>query len=116
MSDHAAFADAGQPFLFLSCGMGRHYHTPQDTMEWINFDKLAHITCFIADLVGRIDQTPADACRSPADPFDTEMRMLRKALGPVLPIALKYLRIEKPKTREELTELVDDLSRGKLGR
>jgi hypothetical protein len=85
-------------------------------MEWINFDKLAHITCFIADLVERIDRTPADADHSPTDPFETEMRMLRKAIGPALPIALKYLRIEKPKTRKELTELVDDLSRGKLGR
>ena len=44
VSDHAAFSEAGQPFLFLSCGQGRHYHTPGDTMEWINFDKLARIT------------------------------------------------------------------------
>ncbi len=44
------------------------------------------------------------------------MRMVRKAIGPALPIALKYLRIGMPKNREELTQLVDDLSRGKLGR
>jgi len=116
VSDHAAFAKAGQPFLFLSCGQARHYHKPQDTMEWINFDKLAHITRYIADLVERIDRTPADAYHSPTDPFETEMRMLRKALGPALPIAMKYLRIDMPKNREELTQLVDDLSRGKLGR
>lgn len=116
VSDHAPFADAGQPFLFLSCGQGRHYHMPQDTMEWINFDKLAHITCYIAALVERIDRTPADADRSPTDPFEIEMRMIRKAIGPALPIALKYLRLSMPKTREELTQLVDDLAHGKIGR
>jgi len=115
VSDHAAFSKAGQPFLFLSCGMGRHYHTPQDTMEWINFDKLAHITAFIADLVERIDATPADADRSPTDPFEVEMRMIRKAIGPALPIALKYFGLKMPESREELTQLVDDLSHGKIG-
>jgi hypothetical protein len=59
---------------------------------------------------------PDNADHSPTDPFDTEMRMVRKAIGPALPIALKYLRIGMPKNREELTQLVDDLSRGKLGR
>jgi len=115
VSDHAAFSKAGQSFLFLSCGQGRHYHTPQDTMAWINFDKLAHITVFIGDLVERIDRSPADADHSPVDPFETEMRMLRKAIGPALPLALKYLRLDMPKNRDELTDLVDDLSRGKLG-
>jgi hypothetical protein len=114
VSDHAAFSKAGQPFLFLSCGQGRHYHTPQDTMEWINFDKLAHITRFIADLVERIDATPAEADRSPVDPFDMEMRMLRKALGLALPAGMKYLGLTMPKSREELTQMVDDLSHGKL--
>ena len=115
VSDHAAFSKAGQPFLFLSCGQGRHYHTPQDTMEWINFDKLARITSFIADLVERIDATPANACRSPTDRFDIEMRMLRKALGLALPVGMKYLGLSIPSTREELTQMVDDLSHGKLG-
>jgi hypothetical protein len=115
-SDHAPFASAGQPFLFLSCGRGRHYHSPQDTMEWINFEKLAHTTRFISDLVDRIDHTPTSADHAPTDPFDIEMRMIRKAIGPALPIALKYLRIGMPKTREELTQLVDDLAQGKIGR
>ena len=112
MSDHAAFADTGQPFLFLSCGQGRHYHTPQDTMEWINFDKLAHITRFIADLIERIDATPADAGHSPVDPFDTEIRMLRKALGPVAVAALRAYGIKLPESRKELDEFVTGLVDG----
>lgn len=114
MSDHAAFADAGQPFLFLSCGQGRHYHTPQDTMEWINFDKLAHVTTFIADLVGRIDKTPADADREPVDPFEFEIRMLRKALGPLAIAGLRAYGIKVPESREELDEFVGGLVDGNL--
>ena len=53
-------------------------------MDWINFDKLAHITRFIGDIVERIDRTPTNADRSRVDPFDIEIRMLRKALGPTI--------------------------------
>ena len=115
VSDHAAFSKAKQPFLFLSCGQGRHYHTPQDTMEWINFDKLARITSFIGDLVERIDAAPADADRSPTDRFDIEMRMLRKALGLALPAGMKYFGLSMPNTREELTQMVDELCHGLPG-
>lgn len=114
MSDHAAFADAGQPFLFLSCGQGRHYHTPRDDMDWINFDKLAHITCFIEDLVLRIDRTPADADHLPCDPWETEARMLRKALGAVAITALKCFGFTVPQTRRELDKFVSGLVDGKL--
>jgi aminopeptidase YwaD len=106
VSDHAAFAKAGQPFLFLSCGQGTHYHTPQDTMDWINFDKLAHITCFISDIVQRIDVTPPDADHAPTDPFDIELRMLRKALGPLAITGLRAMGIKLPESREELDRLV----------
>ena len=112
MSDHAAFAEAGQPFLFLSCGQGRHYHTPQDTMEWINFDKLAHITCFVADLVERIDTIPPDADHSPIDPFDVEIRMLRKALGPLAVAGLRAYGIKLPESRDELDDFIGGLVDG----
>jgi aminopeptidase YwaD len=114
VSDHAAFAKAGQPFLFLSCGQGRHYHSPEDTMEWINFDKLAHITRFIGELVEQIDRTPADADRVPTDFFDTELRMWNKALGLALPLAMKYLGLKMPQTREELNDLVEHVGNGGL--
>ncbi len=112
MSDHAAFAKAGQPFLFLSCGQGKHYHAKEDDMRWINFDKLAHITRFVADIIARIDATPADADREPYDPFDLEMRMLRRALGPALVPVLARFGITMPTCREELDELLDELLHG----
>lgn len=114
MSDHAAFAAAGQPFLFLSCGMGRHYHTPQDTMEWINFEKLAHTTRFIADIVLRIDRTPADASHRRFDPFATDVRMLKKALGPMASVGLRALGIKIPESREELDDFLGNLVVGRM--
>lgn len=114
MSDHAAFADAGQPFLFLSCGMGTHYHTPRDTMDWINFDKLAHITRFIADIVVRIDRTPADASHRRFDPFDTDVRMLKKALGPVAAAGLRTMGIKIPESRKELDGFLGGLVAGQM--
>ncbi|MCW1913105.1 M28 family peptidase [Luteolibacter sp. GHJ8] len=114
MSDHASFAEAGQPFLFLSCGMGTHYHTPQDTMDWINFDKLAHITRFIADIVVRIDHVPADAEHAAADPFDTDLRMLRKALGPVAIAGLRAVGIKMPESRKELDGFLGALVDGQM--
>ena len=113
VSDHAAFSKAGQPFLFLSCGQGTHYHTPQDTMDWINFDKLARITRLIGDLVERIDRTPADANHAPTDPFAIEIRMLRKALGPIVLSALRAYGIKIPESRADLDRFVTNLIDGK---
>jgi hypothetical protein len=69
MSDHHAFAEQHQPCLFLSCAQGKFYHHPQDTMEWLNFKKLARITRFVANMMERIDQDPAKGGNpNPCDP------------------------------------------------
>lgn len=106
VSDHAAFANAGQPFLFLSCGQGRHYHSPQDDMEWINFEKLARITSYVADLIEQINAMPRYPAPGQCDSFDTEMEMLRDALGMTLPIVLKYFNKKLPASREELDAML----------
>ncbi len=116
VSDHAAFSKAGHPFLFLSCGQGTHYHKPTDDLNWINFGKLARITRMIGDIVERIDGTPPNADRHPCDPFETEMRMLRRAIGPVLPLAMRYFGIPMPESREALDSLVEGILDGKLPR
>jgi len=116
VSDHAAFSKAGQPFLFLSCGQGRHYHMPQDDMSWINFGKLARITRMVGDLIERIDRVPPGADHRPCDPFETEIRMLRRAVGPVLALALRYFGIRMPGSRKELDTLVTGIIDGKLPR
>jgi hypothetical protein len=116
MSDHAAFAKGGHPFLFLSCGQGRHYHSPQDTPEWINFGKLGRITHYVADLIDQINGT------SPTQPqplddqelFDLEMEMLRAALGVTLPMALKHFKKKLPTSRDELDAILSGVFEGAI--
>ncbi|NVK54971.1 MAG: M28 family peptidase [Alteromonadaceae bacterium] len=36
VSDHAAFAEQGIPFLFLGVGRHNYYHTPRDTLSRVN--------------------------------------------------------------------------------
>jgi Zn-dependent M28 family amino/carboxypeptidase len=40
LSDYDAFWKKEIPFLFLSCAHGRHYHTPEDTPAWLDWDKM----------------------------------------------------------------------------
>lgn len=112
MSDHGPFADAGHPFLFLSCGQGRHYHTPEDQIGWINFRKLAHTARFMADLVTRIDNSTSLTGNGHCDPFEMEARMLRKALGPMVTAALLRFGVKIPNTRKELDHFVTSLVDG----
>lgn len=96
--------------------MGTHYHTPQDAMDWINFDKLAHITRFVGDLVVRIDRTPAEADHRKFDPFDIDVRMLRKALGPVAIAGLRAVGIKIPESRRDLDGFLGGLIAGPIRR
>ncbi|MDC3961092.1 M28 family metallopeptidase [Polyangium jinanense] len=41
LSDHLAFWQRGVPFLFLTSGRSRHYHTPTDTPEKLDWPKMA---------------------------------------------------------------------------
>jgi hypothetical protein len=41
LSDYAAFWDRRRPFVFLTGGRWRHYHTPTDTPEKLDYGKMA---------------------------------------------------------------------------
>ena len=110
MSDHHSFEQQGQPFLFLSCGMGRHYHQPEDDLTWINFRKLANITRFVADLIERIDEKPGDRSRKSEETVEFEIRMIKKAVGLAYPLLLKAAGVSKPSNRADLNRLVSSLS------
>jgi hypothetical protein len=47
LSDYAAFWSAGVPFVFLTCGRWRHYHTPDDTPEKLDYPKMAALARWI---------------------------------------------------------------------
>jgi Zn-dependent M28 family amino/carboxypeptidase len=40
LSDYEAFWRKEIPFLFLACGRGQRYHTPQDTPDWLDWAKM----------------------------------------------------------------------------
>jgi hypothetical protein len=113
MSDHYAFRLGGQPFLFLSCGQGKHYHLPSDTLDWINFDKVRHVFALVADLVSRIDQTviAGEGC----DPSEFEIRMIKKLVGMPYPMLLKMAGLKPLKTREDLDAFAALLTDGLVG-
>jgi hypothetical protein len=41
LSDYGAFWDRRRPFVFLTAGRWRHYHTPDDTPEKLDYPKMA---------------------------------------------------------------------------
>ncbi|MDF1597043.1 MAG: M28 family peptidase [Acidimicrobiia bacterium] len=51
MSDHYAFKQAGIPFLFFNVGRNRHYHTPQDTPEKLDYPKMLALSDYLRVLV-----------------------------------------------------------------
>ena len=60
-SDHANFAEAGIPVIFFFSGLHEDYHQPSDTIDKIDFGKMARV----ADLIGRLALRVADDPRRP---------------------------------------------------
>lgn len=113
MSDHLAFRAGGQPYLMLGKGRGRHSHQPEDDMEWINFSRAGRILDFLLDIIGLLDQTPMNRGRQVTDPYEFEIRMIRKAIGWPLPFLLRYMgfRSWSLRSRMDLDTLAGKLSK-----
>ncbi len=90
-SDYHAFRKAGQPYLFISKGWGKHSHKPEDTVNWINFSRVELIRSMLLEMLELMDKTPLEKNRAPEDPFQYEIRMMRKAIGWPLPLILGCL-------------------------
>ncbi|MCZ6690843.1 MAG: M28 family peptidase [Planctomycetota bacterium] len=46
-SDYAPFRDREIPFLFFTCGRPSFYHSPRDTADKLNYEKMSRIARFI---------------------------------------------------------------------
>jgi hypothetical protein len=57
-SDHSSFYGKQIPVLFFFTGTHVDYHKPSDTAEKINYEGLARITNYVADIVYTIDRDP----------------------------------------------------------
>ena len=56
LSDHIIFKEKGVPFLFLTCGVGPYYHTSQDTVETLNFTKIAGTGSVLLKMLDELDR------------------------------------------------------------
>jgi hypothetical protein len=58
-SDHYMYARYGIPVTFFSTGSHPDYHQVTDEPQYINYEKLAHVTRFVHTLVERLAMQPA---------------------------------------------------------
>ncbi len=106
-SDDMAFRESGIPCLFISRGSGRHTHTQQDDMDWVDFRAVSLVGEWVLNLIRRLDEDCPEGIAVPAETFEMEKRMLKRALGPLLPGLLLYLGIRKfaPKSRQDMDDI-----------
>jgi len=113
VSDHHIFNKNGQPFLFFSCGQGKYYHHKLDTIDWINFPKLARITELIAEILKKLDILPAEKESIPQHIYDAstfEVDMIKKSVGSLkLGLILKAFNKKMPKNRKDLDDLCKNI-------
>ncbi|NOQ21368.1 MAG: M28 family peptidase [Candidatus Aegiribacteria sp.] len=113
MSDHLAFRAGGQPYLLLSKGRGRHSHQPEDGIDWINFSRVRRILDFLLEILRLLDKAPMNRGRKTIDPYELELRMIRRAIGWPLPLMLRYIGLRKRslQSRRDLDALAGKLSK-----
>ncbi|MDR7000193.1 M28 family peptidase [Neobacillus niacini] len=58
LSDHYIFDINQQPHLFFTCGPYTNMHTPEDTFEKLNLDKISSIAALIKQSILNIDSRP----------------------------------------------------------
>jgi Peptidase family M28 len=82
-SDHWNFAKYGVPIAFFFTGFHADYHRPTDTVEKINFDKLARIARYVYDIGFEL----ADASQRPLIEADRWKKLRRKgSKDPAAPV------------------------------
>lgn len=62
LSDYAPFWRRAVPFLFLTSGRSRYYHTPEDTPETLDWAKMAATSQWL-------DRFVRETCARPQEPF-----------------------------------------------
>lgn len=110
VSDHFVFRKNAVPYLFFSCGRWRHYHEKTDTIEKLNFAKMARMTHYlvaVAEAVAYQTLEPHDA--GPVDTTEFEIRRIKRACGVALPHVLKLFGVDRLETRADISALASRL-------
>jgi hypothetical protein len=58
-SDHYMYARYGIPIAFFSTGGHRDYHQVTDEAQYLDYEKFARVTSFVADLAGHVANLPS---------------------------------------------------------
>jgi hypothetical protein len=82
MSDHHVFRINRRPYLFLTCGRWAHYHGASDTPEKLNYQKMAAVTEYLAELSVAVAETPLEGPFEGYDSTAAELHSMRNAIGP----------------------------------
>ncbi len=78
-SDYGPFRDQRIPFLFFSTGEHPDYHTPRDTPDRIEYDKLARISSLMSQLVVQVaNSEEAPAWNAKPEPDLEEARTMER--------------------------------------
>lgn len=110
MSDHGIFRENGVPYLFLSCGRWQHYHQESDTPDMLNYSKIARITLLVEALIRHLADAKLVSSRSTeTNTAALEIDSLKRTMGPLLSVLLRYFGIERLQSREDLDKLADGL-------
>lgn len=91
LSDYHAFWTRSVPFVFLTCGRSRHYHTPEDTPEKLDYPKMEALARWLQrwtrETCARPEaRIPFDDHRDDAASVRTLIALTR-ALEPLSPLA-----------------------------
>lgn len=89
MSDYAAFEEAEVPFLFLSSGRWKYYHTPEDTPDKLDYSKMLASSKALVELVLECSSRPTPKVEYRAVGRDdlatlASLRALGTALAPLV--------------------------------
>lgn len=80
MSDHHAFRLAGTPYLFVTCGQGRHYHRHTDTLVNLDLDKVVLVADLVEALVRGAGALPFDGAK-PHDSSELDYELMKRAVS-----------------------------------
>ncbi len=80
LSDYHVLRNAGEPYLFLTCGRWEHYHEKSDTPDKLNYGKMGRIVDYLVDLVDAISDQHLEE-RTQSDTTDFEIKTMTRMLG-----------------------------------
>ena len=82
-SDYYTFKQAGVPYVFVSVGWWECYHRPCDTVERLNYTKMAAICRLLENMVAGLQTAVIDPGR--ADTLELEAHSISALVGQQLP-------------------------------